>query len=385
MSRLELTACPTSPSARSSSTERVSSCVRSCSSWNSRTFSMAITAWSANVSRSPTCRSVKSANLGTADAIVPIATPSRVMGTLRAVRWPHASRVLAALRELVRVGLQISDVDGPSVQHRSAIDHPANERVGRIRRRARRRSGRDGRRGGADRRRGGRWRRRTPRTDGPRSPPRCRAPAGCRSASCEMTRRISLVAVCCSSASVRWWLVSASSRVRASTFCSRPSWDSLRLAVMRLNELARASISSPVDSSIGWSSRPAPIRAAPSWRTRIGATIRRARKRLARIERPRPSTKTTALRMIGARRGAYASAAGRSTKTKPPRGAMAACAARTCPPPRPSATIATGPSPVVPERSARADSTCARPERSRFSRSIRVSGWATSWLRESTT
>ena len=61
-----------------------------------------------------------------------------------------------------------------------------------------------------------------------------------------MTRRISLVAVCCSSASVRSRLASASSRVRASTFCSRPSWDSLRLAVMRLNDTARASISSPV-------------------------------------------------------------------------------------------------------------------------------------------
>jgi hypothetical protein len=44
MSKLELTACPTSPSARSSSTERVSSCVRSWSSLNKRTFSMAITA-----------------------------------------------------------------------------------------------------------------------------------------------------------------------------------------------------------------------------------------------------------------------------------------------------------------------------------------------------
>ena len=73
---------------------------------------------------------------------------------------------------------------------------------------------------------------------------------------------------------------------------------------MRLNDSARASISSPVCSSIGWSSVPAPIRAAPSWSTRIGATIRRARKRLARTESPTPSTKMTTLRMIGARRGA---------------------------------------------------------------------------------
>ncbi len=40
MSRLELTACPTSPSAPSSSTERVSSCVRASSSLNRRTFSI---------------------------------------------------------------------------------------------------------------------------------------------------------------------------------------------------------------------------------------------------------------------------------------------------------------------------------------------------------
>ena len=40
---------------------------------------------------------------------------------------------------------------------------------------------------------------------------------------------------------------------------------------------------------------------------------------------------------------------------------------------------------VAAERSARADFTWARAERSRLSRRIRLSGWATSWLRESTT
>ncbi len=43
-SSVELTACPTSPSARSSPTDRVSAAVRACSSLNSRTFSMAMTA-----------------------------------------------------------------------------------------------------------------------------------------------------------------------------------------------------------------------------------------------------------------------------------------------------------------------------------------------------
>ena len=67
MSRLELTACPTSPSARSSSTERVSSCVRSCSSLNSRTFSMAITAWSAKVWSRATCSLREELRLGAED------------------------------------------------------------------------------------------------------------------------------------------------------------------------------------------------------------------------------------------------------------------------------------------------------------------------------
>ena len=48
-SSVELTAWPTSPSARSSPTDRVRSPVRASSSWNSRTFSMAMTAWSAKV------------------------------------------------------------------------------------------------------------------------------------------------------------------------------------------------------------------------------------------------------------------------------------------------------------------------------------------------
>ena len=47
------------------------------------------------------------------------------------------------------------------------------------------------------------------------------------------------VAVCCSSASARSW-------VRASTFCSSPSYDSRSRVVIELNDSARASSSSPV-------------------------------------------------------------------------------------------------------------------------------------------
>ena len=43
-SSVELTACPTSPSALSSPTDRVSCVVRASSSLNSRTFSIAMTA-----------------------------------------------------------------------------------------------------------------------------------------------------------------------------------------------------------------------------------------------------------------------------------------------------------------------------------------------------
>ena len=48
-STVEFTAWLTSPSARNSSIDCVSSRVRACTSSNSRTFSIAITAWSAKV------------------------------------------------------------------------------------------------------------------------------------------------------------------------------------------------------------------------------------------------------------------------------------------------------------------------------------------------
>ena len=62
--------------------------LRASSSLKSRTFSMAITAWSANVSRRATCRWVKSCTSVRRMLIEPIATPSRIKGTLRMVRKP---------------------------------------------------------------------------------------------------------------------------------------------------------------------------------------------------------------------------------------------------------------------------------------------------------
>jgi hypothetical protein len=72
----------------------VNSRLLACSSLNSRTFSMAMTAWSAKVFSRAICLSVN----GTASArrrlIEPSTTPSRSSGTLSAVRVP-ASRALA--------------------------------------------------------------------------------------------------------------------------------------------------------------------------------------------------------------------------------------------------------------------------------------------------
>ena len=58
-------------------------------SLNNRTFSMAMTAWSAKVCSSATCRSVKSCASVRRRMIAPSATPSRIKGTLSIVRKPR--------------------------------------------------------------------------------------------------------------------------------------------------------------------------------------------------------------------------------------------------------------------------------------------------------
>jgi hypothetical protein len=68
-SSVELTVRLTALKASSSSTDRVSSRVRVWSSWNSRTFSMAIAAWSAKVSSRATWLSV---NARTSCRLTPI-------------------------------------------------------------------------------------------------------------------------------------------------------------------------------------------------------------------------------------------------------------------------------------------------------------------------
>jgi hypothetical protein len=85
-SRVELTAWVTSPRARNSSTDCVSSRVRACTSSNSRAFSIAITAWSAKVVASSICLSEKGRTVERVRAKTPIGAPSRSRGTPNVVR-----------------------------------------------------------------------------------------------------------------------------------------------------------------------------------------------------------------------------------------------------------------------------------------------------------
>ena len=55
-------------------------------SLNSRTFSMAMTAWSANVSSSSTCRAANGPGSVRVTLIIPMGTPSRSIGTLTLAR-----------------------------------------------------------------------------------------------------------------------------------------------------------------------------------------------------------------------------------------------------------------------------------------------------------
>lgn len=83
-----------SPVAVCRSSAVVSSRFLASSSVNSRTFSIAITAWSANVSRSLIWVSENGRASVRLIVMAPIATPSRSSGTLRTARMP--SRLIVA-------------------------------------------------------------------------------------------------------------------------------------------------------------------------------------------------------------------------------------------------------------------------------------------------
>ncbi len=70
------------------SRDSLSSLVRCCSASNSRTFSMAITAWSAKVATSSICLSVNGRTVRRDNTMTPIGIPSRSRGTPSIVRMP---------------------------------------------------------------------------------------------------------------------------------------------------------------------------------------------------------------------------------------------------------------------------------------------------------
>ena len=214
-SRVEVTACPTSPSARSSSTERVSWAVRASSSLNSRTFSIAITAWAAKVVTSLICASENGRAAGRQIVTAPIGIPSRSIGTASTVRW---LRIDCGGMSVFRILRDVGDVDDPALQHGPAHCELAP------------RPSRKGRPHALDLRRceaEARCERqelpleaeqvtaRRPRIDAPRFRTIVSKTGWTSVGELEMTRRISLVAVCCSRASV-------SSRFRASSSCEQP-------------------------------------------------------------------------------------------------------------------------------------------------------------------
>ena len=76
------------------SSASVSSRLRASSSWNSRAFSMAITAWSAKVWSSAICLSEKGLTSLRVTVMAPIGLPSRSIGTDRVV-WKPACTMTA--------------------------------------------------------------------------------------------------------------------------------------------------------------------------------------------------------------------------------------------------------------------------------------------------
>src|SRR4029434_5168902 len=124
-SRVELTAWPTSPNALSSPTDRDSSRVRASSSWNSRTFSMAITAWSAKVSTSAICLSENGWTSRRHRPSAPTALPSRSSGTASTVR----NDICPAVTRYSGIALDVVDMSDPSIQDRAAYGDLPVERL----------------------------------------------------------------------------------------------------------------------------------------------------------------------------------------------------------------------------------------------------------------
>ena len=101
---LEMT-CSTSDVAVCCSSASVSSRVRACTSSNSRTFSIAITAWSAKVVTSSICLSVKGHTEVRPRPKTPIGVPSRSSGTPS--HGAIAAELLCLAQLVLRIGMNI--------------------------------------------------------------------------------------------------------------------------------------------------------------------------------------------------------------------------------------------------------------------------------------
>ena len=91
-----------------------SSLVRACTSSNRRTFSMAITAWSAKVATSSICCSVNSSTTARVSNSAPIGFPSRKSGTPSTVRgYPLR---LWALEIIVGISQNVGDMHDVAIE-----------------------------------------------------------------------------------------------------------------------------------------------------------------------------------------------------------------------------------------------------------------------------
>ena len=90
---------------------------------NRRTFSIAITAWSAKVVTSSICLSVNGRTSVRVSARTPIGTPSRSIGTPRTVRKSPESLRLG--EGVVGIGLDVGNVNDPALQQRAPDDRAA--------------------------------------------------------------------------------------------------------------------------------------------------------------------------------------------------------------------------------------------------------------------
>ena len=193
--------------------------VRSCSSGNSRTFSIAITAWSAKVCSSAICLSVKGRISVRKTVMAPIGIAlAHAAARPRVVRMPLAPDGGGDVRVLSgHLGEQVRNVDRR--RNRTIVRPETDPRVIGLAGPASRleRTGRGGPRASSHGPRPGRSARSGPRTA--RAALSTMASiTGCRSVGeLEMTRRMSAVAVCCSSASVRSAFL-ASSSLNSRTF-----------------------------------------------------------------------------------------------------------------------------------------------------------------------